>query len=101
MFDLLAVLDLVDENLCRLKARNEVLLNDKRSVSRNVSRYFTLALLIDETTKATDINVVAVRHGILHYIEKSFYRRGYVSFVHPGLLRDFVYYICFSHFVYF
>ena len=101
MFYLLAVLDLVNEDLRRLEAWNEVFFDHKSCIPRDVSGDLTLPFLIDKTAKAPDINVVAVRHRILHYTEKSFYGCGHISFVYPGLFRDFVYYICFSHFVYF
>lgn len=101
LFDLLTVLDLVNEDLRRLKARDEVFLDDQGCVSGYVPRYFSLPLFIDETPKATNINVVAIRHRILHHTEKSFYRCGHVSLIYSGLFRDFVYYICFSHFLYF
>ena len=101
LFNLLAVFDFIDKNLGRFEAGNKVLLDHKGGISGNIPCDFALALFIDEAAKATDIDIVAVRHGILHYTEKSFYRCGNVSFVHPGLLRDFVDYICFSHFVYF
>ena len=57
--------------------------------------------IVDETAKAPDINVVAVCHGILHNAEKSLHRCGHISFIHSGLFSDFVYYICFSHFMIF
>ena len=99
MFNLLTVLDLVDKNLGRLEAWNEMLLNHEGSVSGNISRNIALAFLVDEAAKATDINVVTIRHGVLHNTKKSLHRCSHVSLIHAGLLRDLVYYICFSHFV--
>lgn len=70
------------------------------SIARNVPRNFLFPFLIDETTKAAYINIVAIRHGVLHHTEKSFHRCGHICFIHSCLFSDFVYYISFSHFVY-
>jgi hypothetical protein len=98
LFNLLAVLDLVYEDLGWLKARDKMLLNHKSSVSGNIPGDLTFAFLVDEAAKPTDINVVTVRHGVLYNTKKSLHRCSHVSFIHSGLLRDLVYYICFSHF---
>ena len=101
LFHLLAVLDLVYEDLGRLKAGNKMFVNHQSGIARDIAGDFLFAFLIDETAKAPDINIVAVCHGILHHTEKSLHRCSYISLVHPGLFGDFVYYICFSHFVFF
>lgn len=99
MFHLLTVLDLVDKDLGRLEAWNEMLFNHQSSVSGNISRNLALAFLVDEAAEATDINVVTIRHGVLYNTKKSLHRCSHVSLIHAGLLSDLVYYICFSHFV--
>ena len=98
MFHLLTVLDLVDKDLGWLKARDKMLFNHQSSVSGNVPGNLTLAFLIDEAAKATDIYVVTIRHGVLYNTKESLHGCSHVSFIHSGLLRDLVYYICFSHF---
>ena len=99
MLNLLAVLDLTDEDLRRLEAGNKMLFNHKSRVSGDIARNLALAFFVDEASKATDINVVPVHHGVLYNTKKSLHRCSHVSLIHSGLLRDLVYYICFSHFV--
>ena len=101
LFDLLAVLNLVNKDLRRFETRYKMFLYHKGSVTRNVPCYLPLALFIDKTSETPYIYVVAVSHGIFYHAKERFNRRRHVSLVHPGLFSDFVDYICFSHFVYF
>jgi len=101
LFHLLTVFDLIYKDLGWFKTGNKVLINYQGSVPGDVSGNFLFALLIDETAKAPDINVVAVCHGILHHTKKRLHRCSHISLVDSGLFGDLVYYICFSHFVFF
>ncbi len=60
LFHLLAVFDLVYEDLGRFKAGNEMFINDKGGIARNVSGNFLLALFIDKAAEAADIYIMAV-----------------------------------------
>lgn len=58
----LAVFDLLDEGLRRLKARDKMLVDDDRCVFRNVTSYFFRTLLIHKATKTPHVDVIAVSH---------------------------------------
>lgn len=55
-----AVLDLVDEDLGRLKARDVMLVNNQRRVAGNIPCYLLFPFLVDKAAKTTDINVIAI-----------------------------------------
>ena len=94
---LVAVFDLVDENLGRLEARNEMLIDNDGGVARNVARYFFLALLVDKATESANIDIMPARHRILYNGKKSFYGRRDISFVDAGFFRNLIYNVCFRH----
>jgi hypothetical protein len=71
LFHLLTVLNLVYKDLGRLETRDKVFFDNKSSIPRNVPGDLALALFVDKTAKASYIDVVAIRHGILHHAEKS------------------------------
>ena len=93
----IAILDLINKNLGRLKARNIMLFNNQCGISRNVPRDFFLSLFVNKTSKPPDVEVVAAGHGVFHNAEEGFYRCGNISFVYSGLFCDFVYYVGFRH----
>ena len=101
LFHLLAVFNLIYEDLGRFKAWNKMLIYDQSGIPGNIPGDFLLAFLINETSEAADINIVAVSHGILYHAKKRLHGCGNISLIHTSLLGDLVYYICFSHFVYF
>lgn len=70
LLHLLAVFDLVDEDLGRLEARDVVLVNDNRSVAGYVAGDFLFALFIDETAETTYVDVMTVAHVGFHIGEK-------------------------------
>ena len=92
-----AVFDFVDENLGRLEAGYEMLIDNDGSIARNVARYFFLALLIDKATEASNIDIMSTRHRVLYNGKKSFYGRRDISFVDAGFFRNLIYNVCFRH----
>lgn len=97
LLHLIAVFDLIYKDFCRFKTGDIMLINNQCCVARNVARNLLLTLLINETAKATDVNVISVGHGILHNAEKGFHRGCYISFIDSGLFSYFVDYVCFGH----
>ena len=97
LFYFVAVLDLVYEDLGRLEAWNEVLINDDGGVARNVARNFFLSLLIDETTEAPDINIMSSGHGVLNNRKERFNGCGYICLVDAGFFSDLINNVCFRH----
>lgn len=69
---LLAVLYFVDKNFGRLETGHKVFINYQGRVSGDVTSDFLFTLLIDETSKSTNVNVIATCHGTLHNAEKCF-----------------------------
>lgn len=55
-----AVLDLVDEDLRRLEARDVMLINNQCRVTGNIPCYLLFSFLVDKAAKTTDINVIAI-----------------------------------------
>ena len=94
---LFAILDLVNKDLGRLKARYEMLINDQCGVPRNVSRNFLFAFLVDKASETTDVDIVPVGHGTLDYAKECLNGSRYISFVNPSLFCDFVNNVCFGH----
>ena len=101
LLHLVAVLNLVYKDLGRLKTGYEVLVDDQRRIARNIAGYFLFPLLVNEATKAPDVDVVSVRHRRLYNAEESFNGCRYIRFVHSGLFSDFVNNVCFRHSVLF
>ena len=66
MLHLVAVLDLVDEDLRRLEAGDVVLVDDDGSIARDIPGNFLFSLLVDEAAEAPDVNVLTTRHVLLH-----------------------------------
>lgn len=94
---LFAILDLINKDLCRLKARYEMFINDQRGVARDVSRNFLFSFFVDKTSETTDINIVPVGHGTFNYAKECLNGSRYVSFVNSSLFCDFVDNVCFGH----
>lgn len=97
LFYFFAVFNPVNENLCRLEARNVVLIYYYSSIAGNIPCNFFLSLFIYETTKATDVNIFTGGHGRLYDIEKRFYGMRHICFVYSGLFSDLCYNVCFGH----
>ncbi len=85
----LAILNLGNEGFGRLKARDIVFIDDDRRVFRDVPGYFPGSFLVHERSKTPYINIVPVRHGIFHYLEKRLNRRLNIRFLNTCLLSDF------------
>ncbi len=98
---LFAILDLIDENLSRLKTGNVMFIDNQSGVPRDVSRDLLLAFLVDEAAETANVDVVPVRHGTLYYAKECFHGCRYIGFVHPSLFCDFINNVCFGHCVIF
>jgi hypothetical protein len=59
LLHLVAVLDLVDKDLRRLEAGDEMFVDNNGSVARDVAGDLLLPLFVDETAKAADVDVLA------------------------------------------
>ena len=59
---LIAVLDLIDEDLGRLEAGDIVLIDHDGGVTRDISGDFLLSFLVDEASKSADIDILAAGH---------------------------------------
>ena len=97
LLHLVAIFDFAYKNLGRLKAGNIVLVNYDGCIARNVPRDFLLPLLINETAKSTNVDILAGRHVLFNYREECFHSRGYISLIYSGLFCDLIDDICFRH----
>lgn len=94
---LIAVLDFVHKNLGRLEAWDIVLVNNDGSIARDVTRNFFLPLLVDKTSKPTDVDVLSASHRGLNNIEERFYGMRYIGFIYSGFLCYLSDYVSFGH----
>ncbi len=62
LFYLIAVLDLIDKDLGRLKAGNIVLVDNNGCVAGDIASDFLLSLLVDKATKSADVDILAAGH---------------------------------------
>ena len=97
MLYFVAVLDLIDEDFSRLKAGNEMLIDNDRGIAGNVSGNFFLSLFIDETSESTNIDIMAAGHGIFYNGKEGFNRGSDICFIDAGLLCDLIDNVCFRH----
>jgi hypothetical protein len=97
LFYFVAVLDLVDEDLGRLEAGNEMLVYDDGRVARNVARNFFLSLLIDKAPESPDIDIMSSGHGVLNNGKERFDGCGHICLVNAGFFSDLVNNVCFRH----
>ncbi len=93
----LAAFDFGNKRFARLKARNEMLVNNERGILGDVAGYFAGALLVYKRAEATHVNVVALSHRVLHYFEEGFYGCQHIGFFDAGFLRNFGNYLSFGH----
>lgn len=97
LLHLVAVLDLIDEDLGRLEAGDVMLIDDDRRVARDVTGDLFLTLLVDETSETPHINVMSVAHVRFHDGEESLNGVRYITFVNSGLVSDLVDDVGFGH----
>ena len=70
---LIAVLNLVNKDLGRLKAGDIVLINHNSRVTGDIASNFFLSLLVDKASKSTDVDVLSTGHGSFYNTEESFH----------------------------
>jgi hypothetical protein len=96
-FDLFAILNLAYEYFCRLKCRDIMLVYDQGCVAGNIPGNLFFPLFVNKATKTTDVNVVAVGHGVFDHAEKGLNRCRHICFVYSCFVGDFVDDVCFGH----
>ena len=62
LFYLVAILNLIYEDLSGLETWNKVFVNNQCGVSGDVTGNFLFALLVDKTSEAPNVNIVSIRH---------------------------------------
>jgi hypothetical protein len=94
---LVAVLDLVDEDLGRLDAGDVMLIDHDGSVAGDISGDFLLSFLVDEASKATDVDILSARHRRFNNTEECLHGCGNIGLVNSGLFSDLGNYVCLGH----
>jgi hypothetical protein len=74
-----------------------MLINDYRSIPGDVASNFLLALLIDKTSKATNIDIMATGHRILYNRKEGLHGCRHIGFVDSCLVCNLIDYVCFRH----
>ena len=97
LFYLVAVLDLVDENLGGLEAGDIVLIDHDCGVARDISGDFLLPLLIDKATESPDVDILAARHRRFDNAEERLYGGGHIGLVNSCLFSDLGDNVCLGH----
>jgi len=62
LFNLIAILDLVNKDFSRLETWHKMLFNHQGSVAGDIARDLFLSLFVYKAAKSTDVNVIAIRH---------------------------------------
>jgi hypothetical protein len=91
------LLDLFDKDLGRFETGYVVSRDDDGFVLGDDPAYFFFAMLHNETTESTDIDILSTRQSILYNSKETFQRCRYISLVNACLLGDFYDYFCLSH----
>ena len=94
---LVAVLDLVNEDLSRLEAGDVVLIDHDGSIARDISGDFLLSFLVDEASKATDVDILSARHRRFNNTEECFHGCRNIGLVNSGFFSDLGDYVCLGH----
>ena len=94
---LIAVLDLIDEDLGRLEAGDKVLINHNGGVTRDIPGNFLLSFLVDEASKSTDVDILAAGHGRFYNAEEGLYRSRNVGLVNSSFFSDLSDNVCLGH----
>ncbi len=71
LFDLVAVLDLADEDLCRLEAGDKMLINDDCRVARDVAGNFLFPLLVHKAPETPHVNIMSPGHRVFNNGKKG------------------------------
>lgn len=72
-------------------------INNNSGITRDIACYFFLSLFVDETTKATHIDIVSGGHIGFYDAKKCLYRSRNICFVDSGAVSDLVDDVSFSH----
>ena len=62
LFNLIAILDLVNKDFSRFETRYKMFFNDQGGIAGNIARNLFLSLLVYKASKSTDVNVISIRH---------------------------------------
>ena len=76
-----------------------MLRNDDRCILGDVASCLLSSFLYNKTAKSAEVNVFIFRQGGLNGIHKCFNCCKNCDLINPGTFCDFVYNICFSHFL--
>jgi hypothetical protein len=94
---LIAILDLIDEDLGRLETGDIVLIDHDGSVTRDIPGDFLLSFLVDEASKSADVDILAAGHRRFYNAEKCLYRSRYIGLVNSGFFSDLSDNVCLGH----
>ena len=72
LLHLVAILNLVHENFCRLKTGHKMFVNYKGSVTGYIAGNFLLSLFVNEAAEPADVDIFSTGHVLLDYTEESF-----------------------------
>ena len=96
-----ASLDFLHEGLGRLEGGNIVLGDDERRILGDIACGLLCTTLEDETAEATEIDILAIGHILLHCGHKGLNRVEHDEFVNTRLLGNGIDDVCFGHLVLF
>jgi hypothetical protein len=94
---LIAVLDLIDEDLGGLEAGDIVLIDHDGGVARDIPGDFLLSFLVDETPESADIDILAAGHRRFYNAEECLNRSRNVGLVNSSFFSDLSDNVCLSH----
>ena len=97
LFYLIAVLDLIDEDLGRLEAGDIVLIDHDGGVTRDIPGDFLLSFLVDEASKSADIDILAAGHRRFYNAEECLNRSRNIGLVNSSFFSDLSDNVCLGH----
>ena len=94
---LIAILDLIDEDLGRFEAGDIVLIDDDGGIAGDISGDFLLSLFINEASKSADVDILAAGHRSFDNAEECFYGRRNIGLINSGFFSDLGDNVCLGH----
>ena len=93
----IAILDLIDKDLGRLETGDIVLIDHDSRVTGDIPGDLFLSFLVDEASKAADIDILDTGHRRFYNAEECLYRGRNIGLVNSSFFSDLSDNVCLGH----